>query len=66
MNSFFERTATMLGESSVEKLNCSHVLVFGLGGVGGHAAETLLRAGIGKLSDLARPPQSTQSDAADA
>ncbi len=47
---FQERTRAMLGETGVEKLNQSHVAVFGLGGVGGHAAETLCRAGIGKLT----------------
>lgn len=50
MNSFYERTRAMLGTEGVEKLKNSHVLVFGLGGVGGHAAETLCRAGIGTLS----------------
>lgn len=50
MHSFYERTEAMLGKKSVENLKNSHVLVFGLGGVGGHAAETLCRAGIGTLS----------------
>ncbi len=50
MNSFYERTQALLGKNSVEQLKESHVLVFGLGGVGGHATETLCRAGIGALS----------------
>lgn len=33
----------------MEKLNKSRVAVFGLGGVGGHAAEALVRSGIGKI-----------------
>lgn len=47
---FQSRTRSMLGEKAVERLNGSHVIVFGLGGVGGHAAETLCRAGIGSLT----------------
>lgn len=43
------RTAMLLGEDGVTKLNKSRVAVFGIGGVGGHAAEALARAGIGTL-----------------
>ncbi len=43
------RTAMLLGEDGVAKLNKSRVAVFGIGGVGGHAAEALARAGIGAL-----------------
>ena len=43
------RTAMLLGEDGVEKLNQSRVAVFGIGGVGGHAAEALARAGIGTI-----------------
>lgn len=45
-----DRTIQMLGEDSVRRLNQSHVAVFGLGGVGGHTAEALVRAGIGELT----------------
>ena len=45
----FERTELFLGKEAVEKLNNSRVAVIGLGGVGGAAAEALLRAGIGHL-----------------
>ena len=44
-----ERTELFLGKESLEKLNNSRVAVIGLGGVGGAAAEALLRAGIGHL-----------------
>ncbi len=45
-----ERTILMYGETAVEKLNNSHVLIVGCGGVGGYTAEMLARAGIGKLT----------------
>ncbi len=50
MKEEFERTALMFGEDAVAKLQSSHVAVFGLGGVGGHAVEALARAGIGELT----------------
>lgn len=50
MQDFLSREIAMLGEEAVTKLEKAHVLVFGLGGVGGHAVETLCRAGIGTLS----------------
>ena len=42
-----ERTALLLGEEAVEKLACSRVAVFGIGGVGGFVVEALARAGVG-------------------
>ena len=45
----FERTELFLGKESMEKLNNARVAVIGLGGVGGAAAEAVLRAGIGHL-----------------
>ncbi len=44
------RTELLLGSEKLKKLNSSHVLVAGLGGVGGYAAEMLCRSGIGKLT----------------
>ncbi len=45
-----ERTMLLFDEEKVIKLNRSHVLVAGLGGVGGYAAEMLCRAGIGEMT----------------
>ena len=44
------RTVLLLGEEKFEKLQKAHVLIVGLGGVGGYAAEQIARAGIGKLT----------------
>ena len=48
--SWQDRTRLLLGESSVGKLKNSHVLIIGLGGVGGHAVEQLVRAGVGEIT----------------
>lgn len=45
----FERTEMLLGTSAIEKLKNSRVAVFGIGGVGGAAAEALVRGGVGSL-----------------
>lgn len=50
MFDFSERTALLLGERNVDILASSNVLVFGLGGVGGYCAETLIRSGIGSIT----------------
>jgi tRNA A37 threonylcarbamoyladenosine dehydratase len=43
------RTAMLLGEEAVEKLQKARVAIFGIGGVGGYTLEALARAGIGQL-----------------
>lgn len=45
-----ERTSYILTPEELEKLQNSHVLVVGLGGVGGYTVEALVRAGVGKLT----------------
>ena len=45
-----ERTELLVGAEGIAKLQNAHILVAGLGGVGGYAAEQLCRAGIGKLT----------------
>ena len=49
MEGMFDRTRLLLGAEAMEKLAGSRVAVFGLGGVGGHAAEGLCRSGVGAL-----------------
>lgn len=44
------RTQLLLGEEKLSKLINSNVLVVGLGGVGGIAAEMIVRAGVGKMT----------------
>jgi tRNA A37 threonylcarbamoyladenosine dehydratase len=45
-----DRTELLLGIEAVEKLRQSHVLIAGLGGVGGMTVEMLVRAGIGEIT----------------
>lgn len=46
----FQRLGLLIGDENLEKLKNSHILVFGLGGVGGFTVEALVRAGIGELT----------------
>ena len=47
---WLERTALLVGNDNLRKLQAANVLVVGLGGVGAYAAEELCRAGIGKMT----------------
>jgi tRNA A37 threonylcarbamoyladenosine dehydratase len=49
MKESFSRLAKLVGDEGIERLNSARVAVFGLGGVGGSAAEALVRSGIGTL-----------------
>jgi len=46
------RTEILIGATGLARLRAARVLVAGLGGVGGHVAEALARAGIGRLTLL--------------
>lgn len=46
----FLREKMLLGDEAMEKIYNSHVIVFGLGGVGSWAAEALVRSGIGEIT----------------
>jgi tRNA threonylcarbamoyladenosine dehydratase len=47
---WMDRTKLLLGEAKLSKLINANVLVVGLGGVGGIAAEMIARAGVGKMT----------------
>jgi tRNA A37 threonylcarbamoyladenosine dehydratase len=49
MNAFI-RTELLIGKEALEKLTRSNVAVFGIGGVGSFAAETLARCGLGGIA----------------
>lgn len=46
----FTRTIQLIGEEGLAALQRARVILFGVGGVGGWCAETLLRTGIGHLT----------------
>jgi tRNA A37 threonylcarbamoyladenosine dehydratase len=50
MSDWLERTELLMGSKAMDRLTQSHILVVGLGGVGGYAAEALVRAGIGAIT----------------
>lgn len=45
----FRRTEMLFGTDAMEKLKNSRVAVFGIGGVGGHVVEALVRSGVGTI-----------------
>jgi tRNA A37 threonylcarbamoyladenosine dehydratase len=44
------RNIMLIGEEAADKLKNAHVAVVGIGGVGGFAAESLARAGVGRIT----------------
>lgn len=49
MNEQFARTRLLLGDDAINRLASARVAIFGIGGVGGYAAEALARSGVGTL-----------------
>lgn len=45
----FSRTARLIGQEAIKKLQASRVAIFGIGGVGGYTAEALARSGVGSF-----------------
>ncbi len=45
-----ERTEILLGQEGLDKLHKKHVMIVGLGGVGGAATEAIARIGIGSIT----------------
>lgn len=50
MTNWLERTELLIGQEAIDRLQQSHVLICGLGGVGSYAAEFIARAGVGKMT----------------
>lgn len=50
MQEQYNRTRQLLGQPALDTLRGAHAAVFGIGGVGGHAAEVLARSGVGELT----------------
>lgn len=46
----WDRTARLVGDTGMQRLQNAHVIVFGLGGVGSFAVEGLARSGVGRLT----------------
>lgn len=46
----FERLNSLIGKDNLKKLNNVHVLIIGIGGVGGHAFESLVRSNIKEIT----------------
>ena len=46
----FLRTNLLLSNDKMKSLENAHVMVFGVGGVGGYVVEALVRSGVGKVS----------------
>ncbi len=50
MIKMYSRTSLMIGEEGINKLNKSHVALFGIGGVGSYVFEGLIRAGVKEIT----------------
>ncbi len=50
MQEIFKRTQMLIGKENIDKLANSSILLFGVGGVGGYAAEMLARCSVGSIT----------------
>lgn len=50
MPSWLSRSELLVGKEGIDKLQNSHILVVGLGGVGSYAAEYICRSGVGEMT----------------
>ena len=50
MNNKFIRTINLIGENNFNKLKDKHILILGLGGVGGYCLEAIARSGINNIT----------------
>lgn len=50
MHRRFDRMGRLVGDTAMEKLFRTHVMIIGLGGVGSWAAESIARSGVGKIT----------------
>jgi len=46
----YDRVKLLVGEEAFKKLQRSHVLLFGVGGVGSYCLDALMRTGVGKIT----------------
>ena len=49
MENWKERTSLLVGEQTLRRFAEASVAVIGVGGVGGYAAEMIVRAGVGHI-----------------
>lgn len=49
MSERFSRTELLIGEDAIRRLADCRVAIFGIGGVGGHVCEALVRSGVGRF-----------------
>lgn len=50
MDNRFSRTEILIGDNKLELLKSKNILIVGVGGVGGYAAEIFVRSGIGNIT----------------
>ncbi|CUI14664.1 ubiquitin-activating enzyme, putative [Bodo saltans] len=46
----YERTQILVGDEGIRRLQSANIFLAGCGGVGGHCAEALVRAGVGRIT----------------